>query len=96
MCRLVSLIAIAVLLDATLSVAVAAPGESFSPLPLPPASDRPFADVPRDHWAYEAVEELRKRGILRGYPPVQEPQTAPAKPAGRPGRKPAGRPATPR
>ncbi len=28
----------------------------------------PFKDVPRDHWAYQAVENLRQRGILRGYP----------------------------
>lgn len=27
----------------------------------------PFADVPRDHWAYEAVESLRQQGILVGY-----------------------------
>lgn len=27
-----------------------------------------FRDVPADHWAYEAVESLRKAGILIGYP----------------------------
>src|SRR5437660_9309703 len=27
-----------------------------------------FKDVPRDHWAYQAVEPLRARGILAGYP----------------------------
>ncbi|HSV72220.1 MAG TPA: porin [Chthonomonadales bacterium] len=26
-------------------------------------------DVPRDHWAYEAVEELAQKGMIRGYPP---------------------------
>ncbi len=28
----------------------------------------PFPDVPRDHWAYRAVESLRQKGILLGYP----------------------------
>lgn len=28
----------------------------------------PFSDVPRDHWAFEAVEKLRKAGIVQGYP----------------------------
>lgn len=28
----------------------------------------PFKDVPTDHWAYQAVESLRQRGIIRGYP----------------------------
>ena len=28
----------------------------------------PFADVPRDHWAYQAVERLRQMGILIGCP----------------------------
>jgi len=65
-----------------------------SPPPASPAADRPFADVPRDHWAYEAVEALRKQGILRGYPPAREP--VPTRPAGSSGKKPAGRPATPR
>ena len=35
--------------------------------PGPPAPDR-FVDVPADHWAYQAVENLRKQGILLGYP----------------------------
>jgi hypothetical protein len=26
-------------------------------------------DVPRDHWAYEAVEQLAARGLVKGYPP---------------------------
>jgi hypothetical protein len=44
-----------------------------------PPTRGPFVDVPRDHWAYEAVEELRQRGILLGYPPTPEPPaTAPA------------------
>lgn len=27
-----------------------------------------FADVPFDHWAYQAVEELAQAGVLEGYP----------------------------
>jgi len=28
----------------------------------------PFSDVPKDHWAAAAVETLRQRGIVVGYP----------------------------
>jgi hypothetical protein len=28
----------------------------------------PFADVPRNHWAYEAVTRVFYGGIVRGYP----------------------------
>lgn len=28
----------------------------------------PFPDVPKDHWAAAAVETLRQRGIIIGYP----------------------------
>ena len=28
----------------------------------------PFPDVPRNHWAFEAVERVRKAGIMIGYP----------------------------
>lgn len=28
----------------------------------------PFPDVPKDHWAYQAVETLRKAGVIVGYP----------------------------
>jgi hypothetical protein len=78
-----------------LSIAALA-GASAAPAPAaPPAvSDQPFADVPRDHWAFEAVEELRKRGILRGYPPA--PRPARAKRAPSPGKERAGKPTTPR
>ena len=31
-------------------------------------STKPFPDVPKDHWAYQAVMELKKKGILIGYP----------------------------
>ena len=34
-----------------------------------PIRTTPFPDVPETHWAYDAVEQLRKLGILRGYPP---------------------------
>ena len=37
-----------------------------------PARDTPFPDVPREHWAFDAVESLRKRGIIVGYPPAAE------------------------
>lgn len=30
--------------------------------------DTPFPDVPKDHWAYQAVETLRTTRIMRGYP----------------------------
>jgi hypothetical protein len=82
----------------SLSILVA-PGAPAAPSPAAPpaagAADRPFSDVPRDHWAYEAVEELRKLGILRGYPPApaRPSQTKTAPPAGK--RRP-GRPAAPR
>lgn len=28
-----------------------------------------FPDVPKNHWAYAAVTDLKARGILIGYPP---------------------------
>lgn len=44
----------------------------------------PFPDVPKDHWAFDAVEQLRKLGILRGYPATAAPKPAPKrKPAPR-------------
>ena len=33
-----------------------------------PVRTTPFPDVPRDHWAFDAVESLRQKGIIRGYP----------------------------
>ena len=27
-----------------------------------------FPDVPKSHWAYQAVTELAQKGILQGYP----------------------------
>ncbi len=55
-----------------------------------PVRTTPFPDVPRDHWAFDAVESLRQKGILRGYPPseeaVQDPAPRPAAPRRRPSR----------
>ena len=33
-----------------------------------PAFANPFSDVPLNHWAYDAVEELSAKGIIDGYP----------------------------
>ncbi|HAH86334.1 MAG TPA: S-layer homology domain-containing protein, partial [Armatimonadetes bacterium] len=33
-----------------------------------PASAQQFADVPTDHWAYAAVQQLAQAGIIQGYP----------------------------
>lgn len=33
----------------------------------------PFSDVPPDHWAYNAVNELHQLGILIGYPSTKLP-----------------------
>lgn len=43
----------------------AAQPQQAAPAPL---ASQPFSDVPRDHWAFEAVEKLRQRGIITGYP----------------------------
>jgi len=32
------------------------------------AGGGPFADVPQNHWAYDAVQQLAQRGIFTGYP----------------------------
>lgn len=32
------------------------------------AQAAPFADTPTNHWAYEAVQDLAKKGIVIGYP----------------------------
>ena len=44
-----------------------------APMPKPKAlrpvvTGGPFPDVPKDHWAAAAVETLRQRGIMVGYP----------------------------
>lgn len=33
-----------------------------------PALAQPFADVPTDHWAYDAIAELAAKGLIEGYP----------------------------
>ena len=43
-------------------------------VPRPPIGSRPFPDVPKDHWAAAAVETLRQRGIVVGYPAVPKKQ----------------------
>jgi polyhydroxyalkanoate synthesis regulator phasin len=35
---------------------------------MPAYAQGPFADVPSDHWAYQAVDKLQKAGIVIGYP----------------------------
>lgn len=37
------------------------------------AQSEGFSDVPKTHWAYEAVTYLKQKGILVGYPPEQTP-----------------------
>jgi hypothetical protein len=59
--------------------------QSAAPDPAPVRST-PFPDVPRNHWAYDAVEQLRQLGILRGYPPAATFTPKP-KPAARPAGK---------
>ena len=72
-------------LSALLCLVPLAAGAQEAPRPdRTPAADRPFSDVPPGHWAFDAVEDMRKRGILRGYPPQPKPapkrQAKPAKP----------------
>ncbi|MFC2500888.1 MAG: S-layer homology domain-containing protein, partial [Selenomonas noxia] len=31
------------------------------------AAANPFSDVPRDHWAYDAVTQLASDGVIEGY-----------------------------
>lgn len=35
---------------------------------VPALAKSPFADVPADHWAYDAVVELAAAGLIEGYP----------------------------
>jgi len=35
---------------------------------VPAIAQGPFADVPVDHWAYQAVNELADQGVILGYP----------------------------
>ncbi len=34
----------------------------------PAFAANPFSDVPMNHWAYDAIEQLAARGMLEGYP----------------------------
>ena len=36
--------------------------------PAAQAQAAPFLDTPTNHWAYEAVQDLAKKGIVIGYP----------------------------
>jgi hypothetical protein len=46
------------------------------PTPPAPVRTEPFPDVPKEHWAFDAVEQLRKLGILRGYPAPPAPRSS--------------------
>ena len=35
---------------------------------VPAFAANPFSDVPMNHWAYDAVEQMAAKGILEGYP----------------------------
>ncbi len=35
---------------------------------LPAFAQQPFSDVPTNHWAYNAVNDLAEKGLLEGYP----------------------------
>src|SRR5215210_4410797 len=37
-------------------------------LARPALAQTPLSDVPANHWAYDAVNELASRGIITGYP----------------------------
>lgn len=37
-------------------------------LVMPAFANMPFADVPKDHWAYDSVAELAASGLIIGYP----------------------------
>jgi len=59
-------------LSALLAVAAAAPAVVAPNLVgTAHAQDRAeFQDVPRDHWAYNALQKLAAAGIVEGYPPA--------------------------
>ncbi|HEX5324791.1 MAG TPA: S-layer homology domain-containing protein, partial [Capsulimonadaceae bacterium] len=57
----------AMLLSTTLGVAGQAKAQDQT-APATGAASGPFADVPADHWAYQAVDTLQKAGIVIGYP----------------------------
>jgi len=53
---------LALVLFGALMLSIAAPARAQAPA-------EPFKDVPPWHWAYEAVEVVRTRGLMIGYPP---------------------------
>jgi hypothetical protein len=59
-------------LSALLAVAAAAPAVVAPKLVTPAQAQNraEFQDVPRDHWAYAALQKLASAGILEGYPPT--------------------------
>ena len=50
-----------------------------------------FPDVPRGHWAYQAVLDLKQKGILVGYPPAPARATPQDADHARPGRSAHGK-----
>jgi hypothetical protein len=63
---------IPILLSALLLFFSATLGASAAPHKVKPVKAAPsgqFHDVPPNHWAAQAVETLRQKGIVRGYPP---------------------------
>jgi len=53
--------------ELTLTVLAALTMAAAAPLSASAASNTLFNDVPQDHWAYPAIEQLAKDGILTGY-----------------------------
>lgn len=43
-------------------------GAAFALAIAVPAAAQSFDDVPYDHWAYDAVNDLQEKGVLIGYP----------------------------
>ncbi len=60
-------------LSALLAVAAAAPAvvapNLVAPAQAQDAARAEFQDVPRDHWAYDALQRLAAAGVIEGYPP---------------------------
>lgn len=63
----ISLIA-ATVMTVGLSLPLARAQEGTLANPQGTLKPEPFADVPPDHWAYNAVEQLRAAGLVEGYP----------------------------
>jgi len=71
------LLAAPLLLGTALAASAAPHARHAKAKPVPPvtaapapqaAPSGPFRDVPPNHWAAQAVETLRQKGIVRGYP----------------------------